>query len=122
MQRVAHLIREGDELVVDLRGIEKAEALHGDVRVPVSAVTSVEVVDDVIHRVKGLKMPGSAWPGLFAMGTFVAKAENGGKTFALVHHNTHRGLVVHLDGAKFDTLVVGLDDPEGTKAKLGLSG
>jgi hypothetical protein len=118
---VADLLREGDELVVDMRGIEKAEAVHGEVRVPVSAVTGVEVNDDVIHRVRGLKAPGSAWPGLFAMGTFYAKAGKGGKMFALVHHNTPRGLVVRLENTNFDTLVIGLEDPEATKAKLRLS-
>src|SRR5438067_1830618 len=46
---MAEFTREGDELVQTLDGLEKTESLHGDVRVPMSAVRGVEVVDDVIH-------------------------------------------------------------------------
>jgi len=43
---VADLDVEGDELVVHLRAIEKAEGAHGDIRIPLSAVTAVRAVDD----------------------------------------------------------------------------
>lgn len=58
---MADLVRDGDELVVDLSGIEKAEAVHGDVRVPITAVQRVEVVDDIVHQVHGLRAPGTGW-------------------------------------------------------------
>jgi hypothetical protein len=44
---MADLHPEGDELVFHLRGAEKAEGFHGDIRVPLSAETAVRVVDDV---------------------------------------------------------------------------
>jgi hypothetical protein len=43
---VAELQLEGAELVLHLSGAEKAEAVHGDLRVPLSALRGVEVVDD----------------------------------------------------------------------------
>jgi hypothetical protein len=43
---MAELQLEGDELVLHLPGAEKAEAVHGDLRVPVSAIRDVEVLDD----------------------------------------------------------------------------
>jgi hypothetical protein len=43
---VAELQLEGAELVLHLSGAEKAEAVHGDLRVPLSALRGVEVLDD----------------------------------------------------------------------------
>jgi len=38
---MADLRAEGDQLVLHLRSMEKAEGFHGDIRVPLSAVTAV---------------------------------------------------------------------------------
>ena len=43
---MAELRLEGGELVLHLSGAEKAEAIRGDLRVPLSAVRGVEVVGD----------------------------------------------------------------------------
>jgi hypothetical protein len=113
---VAELHREGEELVVTLSTAEKAEALHGDIRVPMSSVRDVEVVDDAVHAVNAYrKSVGSAWPGRFVIGTF---RSDGTKTFAVVHHDTPRGVRVGLVGANFDQLLVGCDDPEAVARSL----
>lgn len=113
---MAELSHEGDELVVHLSVAEKAEAVHGDIRVPMSAVRQVEVVDDAVHAVNAFtKSVGAAWPGLFVIGTFRSQ---GAKVFAVVHHNTPRGVKVTLDGANFDELLVGCDAPEAVAALL----
>ena len=114
---MAELTRSGDEVVLTLTTFEKTESLHGDVRVPRSAVREVEVVDDIVHQVHGLKLPGSRWPGKFAVGTFIDWG--GTKSFIVVHHDTPRGLRVVLEGARFDELLIGCDDPETTKQELG---
>ena len=102
-------------MVVRLSAVEKAEALHGDIRVPMSAVRSVEVVDDVVHAVNAFtKSIGAALPGRFMIGTF----HTGDKTFAVVHHSTPRGVRVRLEGASFDELLIGCEDPEGTVRRL----
>lgn len=114
------LSREGDELVLTLTRVEKAESLHGDIRVPLSSVRDVEVVDDVVHEVHGMKVPGARWPGRFAIGRFIGPIDTKtfGKTFAVIHHDTPRGLRVRLDGAAFDQLLVGCDDPESLKGQI----
>jgi hypothetical protein len=112
---MATLRRDGDELVVELTAFEQAEALHGDIRVPAWTVSSVEVVDDAIAAVHGLKLPGTAVPGLLAVGTFRLK---GSKVFAVVHHDTGRGVRVVLDGADYTELVIGCHDPEAVVAAL----
>ena len=115
---MAKLVREEDTLVLRLSTLEQVEGVHGDIRVPISSVQSVTVLDDVIHAVHGLKMPGSRLPGVFAMGTFMS---HDGTVFAIVHHQTNRGLKVNLKGTTYDALIVGVDDPEGLVSSLGLA-
>jgi len=113
---MAELDRDGQDLVVRLSNVERAEAVHGDIRVPMSAVRSVEVVDDAVHAVNAFtKSIGASWPGRFVIGTF----HSNGRTFAVVHHSTPRGVRVRLEGANFDELLVGCEDPEGTVRCLG---
>jgi hypothetical protein len=117
---MAELSPEGNELVVHLSLAEKAEAVHGDIRVPMSSVRQVEVVDDAVHAVNAFtKSVGAAWPGLFVIGTFHSQ---GSKVFAVVHHNTPRGVRVKLEGANFDELLVGCDAPEAVAARLSPAG
>lgn len=111
---MADLLIDGDELVVRLRPIEKVESVHGEVRVPRSSVHSVEVLDDAIGAVHGFKV-GTGIPGTVAVGTFTNKTA---KTFAVVHHDTPRGVLVRLEGAHFDQLIIGCDDPEAVVAQL----
>lgn len=114
---VAELERDGGDLVVKLTTVEKAEAVHGDIRVPLAAVRRVEVVDDALHAVSAFtKSVGASFPGRFVIGTF----HTDGKTFAVVHHSTPRAIQVRLEGASFDQLLVGCDDPEGTVHRLGM--
>ena len=115
---MAALIRAGDTLVLQLTPMEKVEGIHGDLRIPLSCVQSVTILEDAIHAVDGMKMPGTRIPGIVAMGTFMS-AE--GKMFAIVHHQTKRGIQVALAGAPFDVLIVGLDDPESVVRTLGIS-
>ncbi|MCF8567378.1 PH domain-containing protein [Alicyclobacillus tolerans] len=113
---MAELVREEDTIVLRMSTIEKLEGVHGDIKVPVSAVQSVTVLDDVIHAVHGVKMPGSRLPGVFAMGTFLSKE---GTTFVMVHHQNKRGLKLALKGVSYDALIVGVDDPEQVAISLG---
>ena len=100
---------EGDDVVVALSREEKLEAIHGDVRFSAQCLRAVEVIDQPIHLVKGMKLPGTRIPGVTAVGTFV---EAGRRTFAAIHHHSPRGLRLVLDGGPFDEVVLGLDDPE----------
>ena len=112
---MAELSRDGDELVLTLSALEQAESIHGDIRVPASSVRAVEILEDVIHAVHGLRLPGTAWPGKVAVGTFYTQ---GTKTFAVVHHDTPRGLRVRLDGTLFDEFVIGCEDPEALQRRI----
>jgi hypothetical protein len=97
---MAELIVDGDELVVRLREVEKLEAVHGEVRVPLQSVRTVEVLDDAEGAVHGFRV-GTGIPGSVAIGTFTSRDA---KIFAVVHHDTPRGVRVDLEGAHFDQL------------------
>ncbi len=111
---MAELIIEGNDLVVHLSGVEKLEAVHGEVRVPLASLTSVEVLDDAMGAIHGIRV-GTGIPGYVAIGTFTSRTS---KIFAVVHHDTPRAVRVLLHDAHFDELIVGCPDPEAVAASL----
>ena len=107
---------DGGEVVVALTRLEKLAALHGDVRVPLPVVRAVDVVDDGPAAVRGLRAPGTAWPGGPKIGTW---RRRDGRTFAV----TRRGrpaLRLTLDDPRsaFTELVVTVDDPHAAAGLL----
>jgi len=117
---VAELLIEGDELVLHLSRAEKLEGIHGDLRVPRSAVTGVEVLDDAhgAADIVGFKA-GTRIAGVVEVGT-VSGARK--KIFAAVHRDTPRGVRVGLSGAAQDEWVVGCTDPEAVAASISREG
>lgn len=114
---MAALIREGDTLVLQLTPMEKVEGIHGDLRVPVSAVRSVAILENAVRAVHGLKLPSTYIPGILAIGTFLSSEE---KIFAMVHYKTQRGIKLSLTGMLFDAWIVGVEDPERVVRTLDL--
>lgn len=111
---MARLSVDGDELVLDLSGLEKVEGFHGDIRVPLASVRQVRFVDDPWPELRGIRAPGTGVPGVVAVGT---RRGSGIKDFAAVH-GQGPAIVVELDGADFDRLVVTEDDAESVAAEL----
>ena len=111
---MATLQVEDHDLVLALTAFEKAESIHGDLRIPAQAVTGVEVLDKVMDAIAGWRV-GTGIPGSVAVGSFHQKNAT---TFAVVHHNHHRGVLVTLKNAPFDRLVIGCDDPEAVVTRL----
>jgi hypothetical protein len=105
---------DGGDLVLRLTLREKVAALRGDVRVPVSAVRSVEVVDEPLRAVRGIRAPGVGIPAGAKVGTW---RRRGGPTFAVVWGGGP-GVRVRLDGQRYAELVVTVPDPRTTAAEL----
>jgi hypothetical protein len=107
---------EGAELVVALTRLEKLAALRSDVRVPVAAVASVEVVADGVSTVRGARAPGTAWPGGPRIGTW---RRRDGRTFAVARPG-RPAVRVRLSGdaSGFTELVVTVDDPAAAVAAV----
>jgi hypothetical protein len=99
---VAELSTDASELIVTMTLPEELEALHSDVRVPLSAVTAVRAVDDAWPELRGIRAPGTGIPGVIAVGT---RRGSFGKDFAVVH-GKGPAVVVELDGAEYSRLVV----------------
>src|SRR5690242_7199567 len=59
---MAELQIEDSELVLHLSSVEKMEGLHGDVRLPLSSVTSAHSVDDVWQELRACERPARASP------------------------------------------------------------
>jgi len=112
---MAELRVEGDELVLHLSRLEEAEAVHRELRAPLSAVRGIEVLEDAHEPADhGFKV-GERLPGI----SEVATIHTGGrKIFAAVHHDTPRGVRVLFEGASHDEWIVGCSDPEGLKSHL----
>ncbi len=89
-----------------MRAIEKAEGVHGDIRVPLSAVRAVRSVDEPWPELRGIRAPGTGIPNVIAVGT---RRGSFGKDFAAVHGKGH-AVVVELDGTDFARLIVTADD------------
>jgi hypothetical protein len=99
---MAQLRVEGNELVVDLSAVEKAETFHGDVRVPLASVQRAEAVDDPWPHLRGIRAPGTGIPQVIAVGT---RRGGFGKDFAAVH-GKGPAVVVDLGDADYARLVV----------------
>jgi len=103
-----------DRLTVRLSFAERLMAFHGNIVVPRDALQGAEVVDDPFRSIRGIRAPGSAIPFVGAYGTFRHK---GKKAFVAVHRG-ERAVRLSLAGQKFESIVLGVADPEQLVAKL----
>jgi hypothetical protein len=111
---MARVVREGDELAVRLNDLEKAGALRGDVRVPMSSVRSVTVSTTPFRDLRGIRAPGTGLPGVVALGTWRYR---GGKDFAALYRGGP-ALVIELDGAEYRRLLVSAHDAVALREEL----
>lgn len=113
---MAELIVEGDELVVHLSGWEQAAAFHGDVAVPLAAVKEVAVDPQPFSTLRGVRAPGTGFPGLIAYGVRRLTGER--PDFAAILRG--RPVVrIELDPpAAFSRLLVSVADAEATVTGL----
>jgi hypothetical protein len=111
---VATLTVQDESLVVTMSALEKAEAIHGEIRVPLSSVRDVRAVDDPWPELRGIRAPGTGLPHVIAVGT---RRGEFGKDFAVVHGNGP-AVVVDLVDAEYARLVVSSDDAASVAARL----
>ena len=105
----------GESLVVRVRGLGKLWALRSRVTVPLAAVRSVRHDPDAAGTLwPGWRVPGTHFPGLITAGTYYWR---GVKSFWSVKRKGN-AVVIDLEGATFDRLVVDVADPEATVALI----
>lgn len=114
MSTVATFDIESGDLCLRLSWVEKLEAFHRNVRVPLTSVASVRSVVTAWPELRGIRAPGTGIPNVIAVGT---RRGGFGKDFAIVH-GKGPALVVELQGAAFQRLVVTVDDADGAAATI----
>ena len=107
---MAELRRVGTDVELRLTLGEKIAGLHGDIRVPVSAVKAVDVVDEPLRAVAGIRAPGLHWPGRTKIGTWRSR---GRKTFAVAGAG-RPAVQIELHGQTYDRLVVSVADAQSS--------
>ena len=96
-----------DEILVRLSPREKLAGLHGNLRVPIAAVESVELEPDALAAVHGLRAPGLGLPGVVKIGTW---RRRGSRSFVVARRGVpavhltlregpHRELIVSVPDA-----------------------
>ncbi len=113
---MATLHVEHGELVLALTRGEKVEGIHGDLRVALTSVVGVDVLDDAhaAADIIGIKA-GTRIPGVIEVGTISARDK---KIFAAVHRDTPRGVRIRLRDADHDEWIVGCADPQSVAADI----
>jgi hypothetical protein len=110
---VARISIVGSDLVVHLSALEKLGAVHGDVRIALSSISSCRVSHEPWTEVRGIRAPGTGIPGVIALG-----ARRGGvHDFTAVYRKVP-AVVVELTGAKFDRLVISQEDADEAAASI----
>jgi uncharacterized protein len=112
---MAELCVQDGVLVLRLSATEKVGGVHGDLRVPLSAVRRVEVLADAHGPADhGIKL-GTRIPGMIEVGT----VRGGGRNiFAAVLPDTPRGVRIVLDGSFYHEWIVGCADPESVARQI----
>jgi hypothetical protein len=113
---MAALVIEGDQLVIVMSALERAAAFHGDVRVPCGSVRSIRVEPDPWCALRGIRAPGTGFPGVIAYG--VRRSTGDRPDFAAVRG---RGPAVRVELAppsRFARVLITVPDPEATIAAV----
>lgn len=105
-------------LTVRFTRAEKLGGLLRDIDVPRSAVRSAEVVAAPLVGMRGLRAPGLALPGLRKIGTWRRPGE---RTLVCVRRG-EPAVRVRLEGARYDTLLLGTDDAAALAGALASAG
>lgn len=108
---------EGNDLALRFTTFEKIAGLVRDVRLPLTSIRSVELVDDGLAAAKGLRAPGLGLPGLRKLGTWRTL---GAKSLVSVRRHVP-AVRITLDGERYDTLVVSTPDAAAVVARLTAS-
>ncbi|AGZ38524.1 hypothetical protein [Actinoplanes friuliensis] len=104
---MAHVRIEGDDLIVDIEGLNKMWALKSRITVPLTHVRGATFDPGIVREPKGLRAPGTHVPGVIVAGTFHADGE---RVFWDVR-DADKAVVIQLDDAEYARLVIEVDDP-----------
>jgi hypothetical protein len=107
---VARVSIAGDDLIVDVEGLDKLWALRSRLTVPLVHVRGATVDPGIVREPKGIRSPGTHVPGVIVAGSFYTEGE---RVFWEVR-NGDKAIVIELGDQEYARLVIEVDDPQGT--------
>ena len=112
-----------DQLVIRLTAGEKLAALHGDLTVNGVAIRGAAVADKKWWTTLGMRVPGTAIPGLIIAGTYLQKGDR-----AFVSWTRKQGQPLEITlaakmapearGTRYTRIFVGIDDAQAWADKI----
>lgn len=112
---MAELLVDDTHIHVLLSPLEKLGALRGDLSVPRSAVAAARSTDRPFAELRGLRAPGTGWPGVIALGTWRGRR---GKDFVAIRRGDPEAVVLELEGADHARIIIGVADATPILAQL----
>lgn len=103
---------QGEDLVVEMAGMDKLWALKSRLTIPLANVRGATMDPGIVGEPKGIRAPGTHVPGVITAGTF---HQDGEKVFWAVR-DAQKAVVVELTDERFTRLVVEVDDPRAAVA------
>ena len=117
------IVLTDDQLIIHLSASEKLAALQGDIQVNGIAIRGATVMDKKWWRTLGMRIPGTAIPGLIIAGTYLQRGDR-----AFVSWTRKQGLPLEITlaakmapqarGTKFTRIIVGIDDAKAWADKI----
>jgi hypothetical protein len=101
-------------VTVVLSLVEKVESMHRNVTIPRWAILGARAVADGMAEARGRPGLGTEVPGVVMAGIL---SQHGARTFVICH-GRRPAVLIELSGQSFDRLLVTVDDPDETVARL----
>ena len=100
---------ETKNLVLEMEGLDKLWTLRSHLEIPLANVSGVHLADpDVVKGWwKGVRAPGTYFPGAIVAGTFY---KDGKRVFWDVKSH-EQAIVIDLEDERYDELIVEVEDP-----------
>ncbi|MFF0446689.1 hypothetical protein ACFYT4_09785 [Streptomyces sp. NPDC004609] len=111
---MAQVSIDGDNLIVEIEGLGKLWALKSRLAIPLAHVRGATIDPGIVREPKGLRSPGTHFPGLIVAGTY---RTDGGKVFWDVR-DPAKAVVIELTDERYTRLVVQVADPRATVALI----
>ncbi len=102
---------EGNDLIIDVQGMDKFWSLKSRLTIPLAHVRGATADPSIAGEPhKGWRGPGTHLPGVIVAGTF---HQDGTRVFWDVHHQD-KAVVIELKDETYQRLVIEVDDPRAT--------
>ncbi|MGB0120387.1 MAG: hypothetical protein WBP55_05490 [Solirubrobacterales bacterium] len=112
---MSRLTTEDGNLLVEPSLTERIFALRGDIEVPLTEITDVEVVADGLATARGIRAPGLSIPGYMKTGTW---RRSGEKAFVAARRNRPSLKISMAASSEWSNILVSCDDAEDWAGKL----